>query len=289
MSELERRTLLQGSLVASQVKPPASRDQIIDTHVYLFRWPFRRLRDDETPRLVETFRGKGVVQAWAGSFEGVFHKDLAGVNARLAEECRRQGRGLLVPFGSVNPKLPDWEEDLRRCHEQWRMPGIRVHPGYHNYQLGDPDFARLLGAAAERGLILQIEGWLEDERHHHPLMRVPTPDLAPLARLLAKTPRLRVEVLNGLRSAVGAAKPLAGLQKRPQVCFDFAMPDGMLDLIALVELVGRERVVFGSYAPMFYFESAELKIQEAGLDEQTAALIRAGNARRLLGGSQNTG
>ena len=116
-------------------------------------------------------------------------------------------------------------------------------------------------------------------------MRVPTADLAPLARLLEKTPRLRVEVLNGLRSAVGAAKPLAGLQKMPQVYFDFAMPDGMLDLNALVELVGRDRVVFGSYAPMFYFESVELKMQEAGLDEQTAALIRAGNARRMLGGS----
>ena len=285
MSGIERRALLQGALVASQVKRPAPRGEIIDTHVYLFRWPFRRLRDDETPRLVEMLRGKGVVQAWAGSFEGVFHKNLAGVNERLAEECQRHGRGRLVPFGSVNPKLPDWEEDLRRCHEQWRMPGIRVHPGYHNYKLDDPDFARLVQATEERGLILQLEGWLEDERHHHPLMRVPTPDLAPLARLFGKTPRLRVEVLNGLRSAVGAAKPLAGLQQMPQAYFDFAMPDGMLDVEALVELVGRDRVVFGSYAPMFYFESAELKMQEAGLDEQTAALIRAGNARRMLGGS----
>ena len=283
MTHIERRTFLKGSLVVPRAKPPAPRAEIIDTHVYLFRWPFRRLRDDETPRLVEMLRGKGVVQAWAGSFEGVFHKDLAGVNARLAEECRRHGQGLLVPFGSVNPKLPDWEEDLRRCQEQLRMPGIRVHPGYHNYKLDDPDFARLVEAAAGRGLILQLEGWLEDERHHHPLMRVPMPDLAPLAGLLVKAPRLRVQVLNALRTATGAAKQLAGLKALPQVYFDFAMPDGLLDLNALIELIGRERVVFGSHSPMFYFESAELKIREAGLDESTAALIRAGNARRLLG------
>jgi len=283
MSEIERRTFLKGSAAAATARgAPGAAREIIDTHVYLFRWPFRRLRDDETPRLVEMLRRKGVVQAWAGSFEGVFHKDLAGVNARLAEECRRHGQSLLTPFGSVNPKLPDWEEDLRRCHEQLRMPGIRVHPGYHNYKLDDADFARLVEAAAGRGLILQVEGWLEDERHHAPLMRVPTPDLAPLAGPLARSPGLRVVVLNALRTATGAAKQLGGLKAFHHVCFDFAMPDGMLDLNALIELVGRERVVFGSYAPMFYFESAELKMQEAGLEESTAALIRAGNARRLI-------
>jgi predicted TIM-barrel fold metal-dependent hydrolase len=86
-----------------------------------------------------------------------------------------------------------------------------------------------------------------------------------------------------LRTATGAAKQLGGLKALSQVYFDFAMPDGMLDLNALIEVVGRERAVFGSYAPMFYFESAELKMQEAGLDEATASLIRAGNARRLMG------
>ncbi|MBM3744297.1 MAG: metal-dependent hydrolase [Acidobacteria bacterium] len=284
MSGIERRTFLKGSAAAATA-PGAlgAAREIIDTHVYLFRWPFRRLRDEETPRLVEMLRGKGAVQAWAGSFEGVFHKDLAAANARLAEECRRHGQGLLTPFGSVNPKLPDWEEDLRRCHEQLRMPGIRVHPGYHHYKLDDADFARLAEAAARRGLILQVEGWLEDERHHHPLMRVPTPDLAPLTGALARSPGLRVVVLNALRTATGAAKQLAGLRALTEVYFDFAMPDGLTDLNALIELVGRERVVFGSYAPMFYFESAELKIREAGLDETTAALIRAGNARRLMG------
>ena len=80
---------------------------IIDTNVDLFTWPFRKLKYGDTHALVAKLRKHRIIEAWAGSFEALFHKDMDGVNQRLAAECRTNGEGLLVPFGSVNLAWPD--------------------------------------------------------------------------------------------------------------------------------------------------------------------------------------
>src|SRR5205823_273623 len=87
---------------------------IVDTNVHLFDWPFRKLKYTRTESLIAKLRKHRIMQAWAGSFEAILNKQLDGVNRRLAEECRANGNGMLVPIGSVNPSWPDWDEDLRR-------------------------------------------------------------------------------------------------------------------------------------------------------------------------------
>ena len=253
----------------------------MDTNVTLSRWPGRRLPLDETPELVARLRSQGVSEAWAGSFDGLLHKDIAAVNAQLAEECHKHGHGLLKPFGSINPVLPGWQEDLRRCHEVHKMPGIRLHPNYHGYKLDDPAFAQLLDLAARRGLVVELAVVMEDERTQHRLMRVQHVDVTPLVALVAGRPSLRVVLLNwsrGVNSALVAKLSAAG-----QVYFDIATLEGVGGLANLFKQVPVGRVVFGSYAPFFYFESALLKLKESDLSEQQLSSVRAGNARRLLG------
>ncbi len=261
-------------LAAADAPPRA----LIDTNVTLGRWPFRRLPLDETPALVAKLREQGVAEAWAGSFDALLHKDLAAVNARLADQCRASD-GVLVPFGSINPLLPDWREDLRRCAEVHEMRGIRLHPNYHGYMLHDPPFAEVLDAATARGLLVQISVIMEDERTLHPLVNVPPTDTAPLAALLKERSSARVQLLNAFRTLRG--KPLVDLAAAG-VRFEIAMLEGVEGITKLLAQIDLDRVCFGSHAPFFYFESAALKLKESVLTEAQLRAISTDNARRLF-------
>jgi len=254
---------------------------IIDTNVYLSRWPFRRLEGDEPEALVAKLRQRNVEQAWGGSFDGMLHRDISSVNIRLAQVCRAYGQGVLIPFGSINPKLPDWQEDVRRCQEEHKMPGIRLHPNYHGYTLDDPVFAELLKLATARRLLVQVSICMEDVRTQHPLMRVSPVDITPLADVVKSTPGLRLALLNCPSNTIrkGARAALAA----GDVNVEISMVESVAGVARLVQDIPLPRVLFGSYYPFFDFESALLKMQESGLDEVAQKIICEDNARRLMG------
>jgi predicted TIM-barrel fold metal-dependent hydrolase len=254
---------------------------IIDTNVYVSRWPFRRLDGDQPAHLIGRLRQRKVTQAWAGSFDALLDRDIAGVNIRLAESCREHGQGMLVPMGAVNLKLPDWREDLRRCHEVHKMGGIRLHPNYHGYKLDDPEFGELLKLATDRRMTVQLALCMEDERTQSPLVRVPPVEIAPLAEMVKRTPGLRLQLLN-CTSQVDRKDYVAALASG-DVSMDISMVEGVAGVARLTRQVPLAKVLFGSYYPFYYFESALLKVQESGLDEASETAICEGNARRLMG------
>ena len=283
-----RRAFLQAAATASGLmlagqpksRAEAPRGPLIDVSVNLSRWPLRRLPGDEPDRLVAKLRSHGVTQAWAGTFDGLLHKDLPAANARLADDCRQFGKGMLQPFGSINPTMPDWIEELRRCAQVHHMRGIRLHPNYHGYPLNDPRCERLLRQATELNLIVQLAVVMEDERMMHPRLRVDPVDTEPLAAIVERTPGLRLVLLNALRTVRGPR--LSSLLGAGDVCVDLAMLEGVGGLDNLLTQTPADRILFGSHAPLFYFESAELKLKESLLTTSQAHAIRFENATRLF-------
>jgi len=220
--------------------PPIS---ITDTNVSLFQWPFRRLPLDDTEGLVRKFRQLGITQAWAGSFEAILHRDLRAVNDRLVRACR--GHAELLPVGAINPALPGWEGDLRRCVVEHMMHAIRIHPNYHGYTLNDVSFLHLLKLAGEAGLLVQIPVAMEDIRTQNRLVEAPDVDLSTLANRLVKIPKAKIQILNH-RNPLRLKGTLAAFSG---VYFDMARVDGTDGPAKFLRGFPPGRVMFGSHSP----------------------------------------
>lgn len=160
------------------------------------------------------------------------------------------------------------------------MPGIRLHPNYHGFKFDEPQFARLLRLAADRRLMVQLALVMEDERMMHHLLRVEPVDTTPLVDLVKQTPGLRLMLLNALRTVRG--KPLLDLIAAGEVHVEISMLEGVGGVANLLAQVPHHRVLFGSHAPLFYFESSLLKLKESLLTEEQLRAIRSRNAQRLL-------
>jgi predicted TIM-barrel fold metal-dependent hydrolase len=276
--------------------PDSGAPGVIDTNIHLFQWPFRHLKYGKTAALAAKLRRHRVVQAWAGSYESLLFKDIAGVNERLADECARVGGGLFMPVGGINPLMPDWREHLRRCQEVHGMKAIRLHPSYQGYALTDPLFAELLTAAADRRLLVQIALLMEDERVQHPLLSAPLVNPAPLGALLTALPHAKVQLLHGFGAMrLPRSRPLFDL---PNLTVDISGMEGTGALGSLIDgtlpadwfggfvhgspKLPVERMLFGSLAPYFPLENALLKCFESMLSRDQMTAIMAGNAQRLI-------
>ncbi|WP_414662975.1 amidohydrolase family protein [Horticoccus sp. 23ND18S-11] len=285
---MNRRRFLTHAIAAAAVAPlapvslQAAASGLIDTNTWLSHWPTRRSWAETPVPLVAKLRAHGVTAAWTGNFDAALHSDIAGANARLATACARDGGGILMPFGTVNPALPDWEDDLRRCQETHRMPGVRILPSYHGYGLDDPRFARLLDLAAQRGLLVQIVASMEDDRSQNPGFTAPFLSVAPLPDLLEKTPRARVMILNGTSRILGANTPLLQRLIKAGTCFEIATLESVAGIETLLQRSPEVRVAFGSHAPYFYFEAALLKLQESNLTAAQLTAVRHGHATAAL-------
>ena len=66
------------------------------------------------------------------------------------------------------------------------------------------------------------------------------------------------------------------------VRFDIAWIEGMAGIRGMLEWIPLQRLLFGSHAPLFYYDAALLKLEESALSEEESNAITFENARQLL-------
>lgn len=261
------------ALVASSLQA-ADETKLTDCHVYLGENPFRKLGAENRDEFIQALSKRGVTDAWTGAFEGLLRRDVASVNLSLARAC--QGT-MLRPCGTINLALPDWQDDVKRCAEVHGMRIIRLHPNYHAYDLKSPAFRELLALSVQHRLLVQLVVQMEDERTQNPVVRATPVDLQPLPGILQEMKEARVMLLNA-----NAAMLLRHVQACPNLWLDFAMIEGVGGVENLLKTWPQERLVFGSFAPVFYWESARLKMQESALTQAQHTAVLWQNSASLL-------
>ncbi len=265
---------------------------VVDVNVHVFPWPFRHLPASSPRQLARELRAQTVRTAWVGSFESVLHRDIDGVNRRLTDVCRDHGsqaptkeQTVWLPFGTVHPGLPDWREDLRRCHEQYRMKGIRLYPNYHQYRLDSRPARELLTECARRGLIVQIVLSLEDTRTQHPLVRVSPVDPQSLMPAVQRLPRLPIVLLNSFRET--PTGKLESLCRAGRVYVELATLERAAGLERLLTTIPADRICYGSNVPLYYPSAARLKLNSAQIGQLQRKQIASENAESLLRTGRN--
>ena len=252
---------------------------IIDCNANLGNWPFRRLRYNQPDTLLERLARVDITHAWVTSLDAVLLRDCHTANAPLMEAT--SDHDALMPVATINPEFPGWERDLAQCVDSLGYRGLRTYPNYHCYPLDHPAFDDLLAAAADLGIFVSIAVHMTDERHHHPLCMVKPTSLKPLPRLAAKYPGLPIIIANASGASLHpVVEPTRDL---PNILFEISRFESAGGMETLGRALGIERLLFGTFAPYYYPESAVLQLmQECAFSQEELSAITSGNAQRLM-------
>ncbi len=250
---------------------------LVDVNAYIGHWPFRQLRITTAEGLVREMDRQGIDRAVVANLHGVFYKNVQPANEELAEAAQPFG-DRLIPFATLNPEYPGWEEDLRRCVELG-LRGLRLYPQYHGYKLAGEAALALVDAAARLGWAVQAPMRLVDRRGRHPMDLGEDLSPADYEAAIGARPNVRWMAL----AAVG----LDGRRLPPEASYavEISRLTAVLrrDIQRLLESVGPGRVVWGTGMPLNMAAPALLRLQALDVDAEVRERIAWRNAAEILG------
>ncbi len=255
---------------------------IIDVNAYLGHFAFRRLRHNTAASLLALMDAKKIDKALVSSAAAITYRNAQAGNEEVAEETKGH-RDRLIPFAVINPFYADWQNDLKICHEDFGMKGLRLYPKWHNYSLSGPDCRALINAATERGMVISIPIRVEDNRERSWLLNIPDIPLEEIFELVKAQPKSRFLLLNGLGYT---GSPLG--RKNNGLPANYAIELSRLSAVLANEIgqlitnLGADRLMFGTGMPFNYPDPALVKLEVLDATEPDKEKIRSQNAASWL-------
>lgn len=256
---------------------------LIDANTWLGHWPFRQLRHNDVAGLLHLMDAHSIDKAVVANIHGVFYKNVQKANEELAAWIAPH-RDRLVPFATINPSYPGWQRNLRLCHDDLGMKGLRLYPAYHDYRLTDGAATELVLAATDLAMPVQLPMRIVDVRQRHWMdsERNLTPEeLHAAVQAFPETTFIFINAL-GLQPATFASNQAHGGRR---VVTDVSRMTAVLNdnIGELVRQAGAGSVVFGTGIPFNYARPAFLKIEALDANDEAKALICGGNMAAILG------
>jgi predicted TIM-barrel fold metal-dependent hydrolase len=255
---------------------------ILDVNAYLGHFAFRRLRHNTAASLLSLMDSKRIDKAVVSSAGAITYRNAQAGNEEVAEEVRGHS-DRLIPFAVINPFYAGWKDDLKICHEEFGVAGLRLYPKWHNYQLYSPCCQELVDAATDRGMVISIPIRVEDNRQRSWLLNVPDVPLEEIVELVKAHPKARFILLNG----IGYRGCQLG-RKDNGLPSNYAIELSRLSAVLANELgqlitnLGAERVMFGTGMPFNYPDPALVKLEVLDASELDKEKIHSQNAMTWL-------
>lgn len=243
---------------------------IIDVNALFGHWPIQRRRYHTLAELDAAYERCQIDEVWLSAAESILAPDPMEHDLQLFRSLR--GHPRFRPVLTLRPTLRYRTEKLLVEAESgidgMRPVACKVFPNYHSYPVNGPEMetAALVAKAFRCPLLVQIQ--LNDIRSQPPVMEVAPVDVTALAEFARKHPELNIIALS---VTSGELKNLKS--GGPHLHADMAFLDGKDALTGADEIVGAERLCFGSMAGLAYPEAALLKLFWTDLGAETIRRI----------------
>lgn len=276
-------------------------ETIVDANAYVGNYPFRDV-DADPESLVAMMDRKGVDRAVVSSLESVMYRNAHAGNRKLHESLAGY-RDRLIPFATINPTYPAWEDDLEECVEEFGMKGVRLLPAYHDYDVDDPAVVELLDKCAELDIPAMFVATLEDQRGRH--WRVNLRDSihskhwghdqsSAFTSVLQESPEADVIIANGRFVAESVKREVAEVQTTGVRLNNkirsgetlFVLDDLFMFFTeqgeGIVENIGVDRLVTGPQIPLLVFDAHYIYTENLPVSDEEREQVSSGNILSLI-------
>jgi uncharacterized protein len=245
----------------------------VDCSAWIGTYPFRAIPRSSIDDLRERMQVLGIDRAIVSPFEALFQENNLDSYAHAAAQLKSD------PGLEVWPVIrPGALHGFEKLLDEYRPGGMRLVPNYHGYRLYDRTVERIMAAARERRMMVQIFTRIADERWHW-MLKVPELSLAEIEHAVSiygNQPLL----ISGLNAPQNLSPRM---QQHPGLFADVSRVRG--PLFAMEKLLASsvsEKLVFGSLWPIQIIEPTLWQITSAPVPDEKKNAVLHTNAKTLL-------